>query len=71
MGDEKLPFSQSAVAEVTGGGEGGGGEDLHIKEEGDYEFDLCKRGQQVLTPDICKDTVTTKHFNKHTVFGPS
>lgn len=45
--------------------EGQGG---NIKDGGEYEFDLCRRGQQGSTPDICKDTVTTKHLiNTHTL----
>lgn len=39
----------------------------NIKDGGEYEFDLCRRGQQGSTPDICKDTVTAKHLvNTHT-----
>lgn len=43
----------------TGVGGGGGGD---IKEEGEYEFDLCRKGRQDLTSDICKDTVVGKHL---------
>lgn len=59
MGGEKLPFSQGAVAELEAGPPRGS---LNIKEKREYEFDLCRRGQQRLTPDICKDTVTPKHL---------
>lgn len=43
------------------------GQEGNIKDGGEYEFDLCRRGQHGSTPDICKDTVTTKHLiNTHT-----
>lgn len=49
---------------------GGGGEwrNLNIKaEHGEYEFDLCRKGQQGLTFDMCKDTVAPKPLiNTHT-----
>lgn len=49
-----LPLTE----EIGGGGKKGG----DIKEEGEYELDLCRKGRQGLTSDICKDAVVRKRL---------